>query len=379
MSDFSHNPDEPGICPGTRTFAQLAVLVTLAAWSLFGQAIVSWPGDVRVQAVEKEFIFSGPPFRECHASSIVELTGGRLMAAWFGGSHEGHSDVVIWIAEKQSGRWSKPAIVAEGSAEGKHRYPCWNPVLFKSREGTLFLFYKVGPSPQSWQGMMKTSPDDGTTWSIPVKLPEGFLAADKNKPVQLNDGTILCPSSVESGESWRVHLEATSDQGRTWRKISLASQEPFGLIQPCILIYPGERMQLLCRSRQDAIVEAWSEDGGKTWGPFAKTSLQNPNSGIDATTLRNGLQALVYNPDRKGRHWSEGRNILCVAVSADGKSWKDVHTLENETSGEFSYPAIIQARDGRIHVTYTWNRKNIRHVVLEIEEVKPVHGARDYK
>ena len=368
MGELSQVPAKPRICSSARTLAQLAILAALLALPLFGRATMSRPIDVRARVVEREFIFGNPPFRECHASSIVELSEERLMAVWFGGSHEGHQDVAIWLAKKQNGSWSRPVLAAEGTADKERRYPCWNPALFKSKEGTLFLFYKVGPSPQSWWGMMKTSSDEGTTWSAPIKLPEGFLGAVKNKPVQLEDGTILCPSSVETGKTWRVHLEATSDQGKTWRKIPLSFQEPFDLIQPCILIYPKGRMQLLCRSRQGAIAESWSEDEGKTWGAFAKTNLPNPNSGIDATTLRNGLQILVYNPTRKGALWSAGRNILCVAVSADGKSWKDVYTLENEKSGEFNYPAVIETQDGRVHVSYTWKRKNIRHVVLEIEK-----------
>jgi predicted neuraminidase len=58
-----------------------------------------------------------------------------------------------------------------------------------------------------------------------------------------------------------------------------------------------------------------------------------------------------------------------VAVSKDGLDWSPALELETE-KGEFSYPAVIQARDGTIHITYTWNRKKIRHVEIAPGDLK---------
>jgi alpha-L-fucosidase len=316
--------------------------------------------------LSREFVLHEPPTRESHAPKIVECTDGRLTAAWFGGTREGATDVAIWLSVREKSGWTAPRQAANGRLDESHQYPCWNPVLFRAKDGLLYLFYKVGPSPETWWGVMKRSSDDGKTWSDPEQLPEGFIGPVKNKPLELADGTILCPSSVEKGGTWRIHLEAMSDEGRTWKKIPIGGQEGFGLIQPSILTYPDGKLQVLCRSRQDAIVSAWSEDGGKTWSGCEKTDLPNPNSGIDAATLRSGLQVLVFNPTVRGETWSEGRNKLSVSVSSDGKMWRDVYSLEDERTGEFSYPAIIQTADGLIHIVYTWKRENIRHVVLEI-------------
>lgn len=324
------------------------------------------PGGDGARLLLREFVFERPPFSACHAPTIIELSRGELLAAWFGGSAEGHPDVEIWRAVHRNGAWTAPQASADGRLDDGRRFPCWNPVLFKSGRGTVFLFYKVGPSPEAWWGMMKMSEDDGQTWTEPQRLPEGFLGPVKNKPVQLDGGTILCPSSVEKGGTWRVHLEATAEGGQAWRKIYPGSQEAFDLIQPAILSYPRGTLQLLCRSRQNAVVSSWSVDGGETWGPFEKTGLPNPNAGIDAVTLRDGRQALVYNPALRGGEWAAGRNKLCVAVSSDGRTWEDVYVLEDERSGEFSYPAVIQTSDGLVHILYTWNRTNIRHVVLSV-------------
>ena len=313
---------------------------------------------------KQEFLFNKAPFRQCHASSIVELASGQLMAVWFGGTGEGRNDVQIWSVVQSRGNWTSPVALADGIVNDSLRFPCWNPVLFRSATGRLFLFYKVGPNPREWWGMVKTSLDDGQTWTPAVRLPEGFLGPVKNKPIQLNDGTILSPSSVETNSKWSVHIEKSVDDGNTWKKI-LIDTTGFGVIQPSILQYGNGKLQILCRSKEGVVVQSWSNDNGETWSKLSATTLLNPNSGTDAVTLKDGSQLIVYNPAKPGKEWYNGRAELRVAVSKDGKQWTDVMTLEKGTKEEFSYPAVIQAKNGKVHITYTFDRKNIKHVVME--------------
>lgn len=317
------------------------------------------------QSVPKsDFVFENAPFPECHASTIVE-TNGRMVVAWFGGTREKDPDVGIWLSRLDGGKWSAPVEVANGVESPEKRYPCWNPVLFQPRRGPLMLFYKVGPSPSTWWGMLMTSTDQGKTWTKPVRLPEGMVGPIKNKPVELKDGTILCPSSSEDA-GWRVHFERTADLGKTWASTGpINDGKEFSAIQPSILFHKDGSLQALCRSRQGRVLETWSKDDGKTWSNLTATSLPNPNSGTDAVTLKDGRQLLVYNnvgnaPGRSGGP----RTPLNVAVSADGKTWNDVFVLETEP-GEYSYPAVIQTSDGKVHITYTWKRKRIKHVVID--------------
>ncbi|MEO7982652.1 MAG: sialidase family protein [Bacteroidota bacterium] len=314
--------------------------------------------------VSEELVVSNAPFKECHASSLVEVSPGELLVTFFGGSGEGLNDVTVWLAKKENNKWNAPFSIASGFINDSVRFPCWNPVLFKARDGNLFLFYKVGPNPANWWGMVLTSGDNGKSWSAPEKLPGGILGPIKNKPVQLADGTILSPSSKEENNQWKVYIERSSDLGKTWEIIPVDSNSTFKVIQPSILIYPGQRLQILCRSDQDNIVQSWSGDNGKNWGALSKINLPNPNSGIDAVTLKNGWKLLVYNPTVRGKDWFNNRGKLSVAVSKDGIHWKEVAILENGDNEEFSYPAVIQTEDGQVHITYTYDRKNIKHVVL---------------
>jgi len=314
--------------------------------------------------VSSDFIADDMPTPQCHASTIAESTHG-LVAAWFGGTHEKHPDVGIWVARFVGGAWTEPVEVADGvqyrDASGvEHRHPCWNPVLFQPKNGPLMLFYKVGPTPRDWWGMLMTSEDGGATWSIPRRLPEGILGPVKNKPVEI-DGALLCPTSKEN-DGWRAYIEVTRDAGLTWQLIGpLNDGKQVSAIQPSILVHQDGRLQILCRSREGHLTESWSGDGGQTWSEVAATALPNPNAGTDAVTLADGRHVLVYNNPPSGRV----RSPLTIAVSDDGVTWRDAAVLEDEPASEFSYPAVIQSADGMVHVTYTWKRLKIRHVVAD--------------
>ncbi|MBL9201191.1 MAG: exo-alpha-sialidase [Opitutaceae bacterium] len=309
------------------------------------------------------------PYRECHASTIVEISPGKIAAAWFGGTKERNPDVGIWVAHQVDGKWQPAVEVANGLQPNAPRLPTWNPVFFQAPQGPLLLFYKVGPSPSRWWGEVITSADGGKTWSAPRRLPDGIVGPVKNKPVVLRDGAWLSASSTESnGDGWLVHFELSRDAGATWSKIGPIAKGPgLDAIQPSVLMHKDGALQAVGRTKQGVVFQTWSRDGGAKWSPLTATELPNPNSGTDAVTLADGRQLIVYNHSGHRANEAKGdRFPLDVAVSADGLKWKHALTLESEpiVSG-YAYPAVIQASDGRVHVTYTAGRKSIKHVVLD--------------
>ncbi len=318
-----------------------------------------------------EFIYTEAPFPSAHASTIAETPAG-LIAAWFGGTKEGNKDVCIWTSHLDGNKWTAPVKVAEGVINDSTRYACYNPVLFQVPGGELLLFYKIGPNVAGWTGWMMRSKDNGKTWSTREKLPDGFLGPIKNKPLLIN-GILICPSSTEKN-GWKVHLEYTNDFGKTWTKSEdINDGKITSAIQPSILTYKDSSMQVLCRSKNRTINESWSKDGGKTWSNMTASSLPNNNSGTDAVTLKDGRQLLVYNhvkPHDTLRNGKGARTPLNVAISKDGKNWFAALILEDSPISQYSYPSVIQSKDGMVHIVYTWRRQRIKYVKVDPSKLK---------
>lgn len=359
------NPLNSPMMPSRSSFLAAAILTAASTSACAAQSTAKTASNSD-PIVLQEFIYEKAPYPSCHASTIVETAQGGLVAAWFGGTREKDPDVGIWLSRREKEAWTPGVEVANGVQPDGTRHPTWNPVLFQPRNAPLMLFYKVGPSPQTWWGEVRTSADGGQTWSAARRLPNGILGPIKNKPVQLTDGTILSPTSNETNErpsKWTVHFERSTDGGKTWSATPpLNDGVTIGAIQPSILFHDrvgGSKLQAVGRTRQGKVFTISSEDAGKAWGPMSLLEdVPNPSSGTDAVTLKDGRHLLVYNPVAKGR------TPLVVGVSRDGRSWRRAVTLEDQP-GEYSYPAIIQTPDGRVHITYTWKRERVRHVVLD--------------
>ena len=248
-------------------------------------------------------------------------------------------------------------------------------MLFQPKEGPLQLYYKVGPNPVEWWGLLRLSDDNGKTWGEPRRLPDGILGPIKNKPVQLQDGTILSGSSAEGlkvGPSWQIHFERSRDNGVTWEKIAVEQPATApASIQPSILFLKDGGLMSVGRTRNAKVFSTVSNDQGSTWSKVDLTDLPNPNSGTDAVTLKDGRHLLIYN------HTAKGRSPLNLAISKDGITWEAALVLEDEPKAEFSYPAIIQSADGLVHVTYTWKRKLVKHAVIDPAKIiaRPIEGV----
>ena len=365
-----HNMLERQLC----SLLALCFLVPVTEADDISDLPLAKPGEGPCVSAQLIYGLDDRPTPQCHASTIAETPQG-FVAAWFAGTHEKNPDVGIRVAHFDGRRWGDSVEVANGVQPDGSRYPCWNPVLMQTTQGPLLLFYKIGPSPSEWWGMLMTSSDHGKTWSEPRKLGKdkalgpqnpNLIGPVKNKPIQLADGSLLCPSSTEH-DGWRVHFERSSDLGKTWQVIGpINDASKFDAIQPSVLTYPDGRMQVICRSQQKVLTTSWSEDGGKTWGPMEGTELPNPNAGTDAVTLSDGRQLLVYNHTLRRGEFPSGRQMLNVATSTDGVTWKPVVTLEKKDRSEFSYPAVIQASGGDVHITYTYLRRSVKHVVLRL-------------
>jgi predicted neuraminidase/lysophospholipase L1-like esterase len=311
---------------------------------------------------EAEYVYteSEEAYQSVHAADLLELEDGTLLVTFFGGEREGASNVEAWVSRKPpGGTWSAPDNATDDDET------LYNPVLFQPRGGDVMLFYK---SPGIDDGNVATSSDGGLTWGNHQQLPDGLVGPIVNKPVQLDDGTIISGSSTQGGGK-RIHVERSTDNGQTWTKIPIDAFE-HGVIQPTILVHSQTELQLLMRTNDSSdnakMPTCWSYDAGLTWSSIEEGPLPNNNSAIDAVTLDDGRHLLVYNHSTRNREGTgrKGRGILTVAVSSDGLNWEAALVLDYRDNGDeqYSYPAVIQTKDGLVHVAYSWHRKRIKHV-----------------
>ncbi len=342
---------------------------------------------MKVKNLVREFIVGdNREFDSGHASTLVQMADGNILASWFGGSWEKGPDVAIWVARRINGRWEKPRklIDVRGVA-------MWNPVLFRKEDGSIILFYKVGETIPVWKTWFVESYNNGETFTNPQELVPGDESGGrgpvKNKPIYLADGTILAPASLEGG-TWDAFVDISNDNGKTWTPSELVPvrrssydiqmlHRPYnkyylfgkGVIQPTLWQDKEGDVHMFLRSTSSRIFRSDSKDGGKTWGIAYDTGLPNNNSGIDLVRMPDGDIILVYNPRENLPNYYKGpRTPLVVAISQDnGETFNELIALE-EGDGHFSYPSVICNEQGEVMVTYTWNRKTIVFCKLEIEK-----------
>ena len=337
-------------------------------------------GQQTSPVVVDEFLYRKAGFPECHSASIVETKKGDLVATYFGGTKERNPDVCIWVSRKPKGAkdWTAPQLVANGvgiingnelSDVAGQREACWNPVLFETPKGELQLYFKIGPNVAGWKGWRVISKDGGKTWSKREPLPENIYGPIKNKPI-LRNGCLICPTSDER-DGWKLYFELSDDMGKTWRRTAFVEADAgVKAIQPSIIVLPDGRLEALCRTRSRQIGVTYSSDNGETWSKLHLIDTPNNNSGLDAVTLQDGTFAMICNDWPIEPTKEKGaRTPLSILRSADGIHWKHWITLEDSPILQYSYPSIIQSRDGHIHVVYTWRRQRIKHVeLLNIED-----------
>lgn len=275
------------------------------------------------------------------------------------------------------------------------RKSCWNPVLFEMPNGELWLFFKIGSSVGDWTGWLAKSKDGGKTWSDKEPLgydAEGraYLGPIKNKP-ELIGNRLLCPSSTEDN-GWRFHMEILdlSDglwktdkpvSELNWKYIPVESTEaiktddnerhPIDCIQPSILKLKDGRLQVLMRTHNARLATSFSSDGGNTWTPVTLSEVENNQSGTDAVTLADGRHVLIYNNFETLPLTKKGVRTPCsIALSDDGMHWRHVLTLEDSPIDQYSYPAIIQGRDGTLHCIYTWRRQRVAYKQIDLRQLR---------
>jgi predicted neuraminidase len=302
-----------------------------------------------------------------HASTLAELADGRIALAWYAGTAEGSTDAEIWFSTREGTGWSPPRVIATradtAAATGMMVRKIGNPVLHAS--GNHLELWYVTVSVGGWSGAAishKISDDGGSTWSGAVKLTTSPLfnmgTLVRTSPAAMRDGGLGLPAYHEMfgqhGEWLRI-----GPRGRVLAKVRM----PGASLQPAVAAIDARDALVLARSAEKAggvVMVDTTPDGGTTWQVGAPLPIANDNTSLNLLRLQSGRLLLAANATR-GRD----RSVLQLFLSDDkGASWKASRVIENDPdiNAEYSYPALLQTADGRIHLTYSFQARVIAHV-----------------
>jgi predicted neuraminidase len=318
----------------------------------------------------QEMFVTPPEPGHCHASSILALPDGAMLAAWFAGTCEAADDVRICCARLAAGagEWSAPIRIGSGDNQ-----PHWNPVLARMPSGRVLLFFKVGVSIGGWRSYVCEYDAQSDNWSSPAELVPGDRSGGrgpvKNKPITLSNGWVLAPGSTEC-DVWRPFVDISRDDGRSWQKVPVElpklsvgdKGEALALIQPSVWESAPGQVHMLLRSNAGWAYRSDSDDYGLTWSLPTATSLPNNNSGLDLVRMADGRLFLATN--REGTNWGRRDELYLLSSTDNGRSWSEGQSLTLSdglpAKGEYSYPAIIAIAEDQIALSYTWRRQCIR-------------------
>jgi predicted neuraminidase/dihydrodipicolinate synthase/N-acetylneuraminate lyase len=322
-----------------------------------------------------------PPFKACHAATVLPLDNGDVLAAYFAGESEGAGDVGIWLSKRKNGRWLPPVLVAKDDESLPH----WNPVLYRTPSG-IRLAYKVSSKTENWETHTRLSRDGGETWSDWDAYPtENMMGGPvRNKPIRLSNGTVLAPRSAETKSCWLPGIDVSMDGGDTFRALAeiplnrVDEGGPnflpgLGAIQPTLWESEPGHVHALMRTTGGRIYRSDSADCGESWREAYSTPLPNNNSGIDLAQYGGGLY-LAMNPVYE--NWGKRTPMVIKRSLNNGKTFHRFLTLDcmdinpaTQSKSEFSYPAVVE-KGGALHIVYTHNRSNIAYHEIDLKNVE---------
>lgn len=344
------------------SFWKLGLTILLSPF-LLGQGIGKEAiAKMEFVPVGKETKWRGQP--------AIAITRNALLIAWCEGTKPYSVDTEIWLARWENGSWNSIKRVATGYNESSSlRLPCASPVLFEDYNNRLWLFYQVGEREGKTEAYARVSLDGGYTWQKLIKLPSSIHGPTDNRPIQVEDGTIICAASALEG-GWRVRIEWAKDPEDIWFSTGyINSVFSLPAAGAAILQHDSNTFQLFAGTKNGRVATAWSKKGWRSWHKMERTVLPNPGSSVAVERLIDHRILLVHN------HTILIPNRMDIAVSPDGQSWRIGCEIEAVTDGLLLDPDIIEAPNRMVHVVYSWKGQAIRHVIIDPARLasEPVH------
>ncbi len=305
-----------------------------------------------------------------HAPSVVQLSDGRLLAAWFSGPFEASVHQLILGAYSSDGgrTWGKAEVLHDAP-----RRSDFDPAFIVD-DGRTWLFFTVGrwdrypfvglrPVEREEVGTASFklfgcwTDDSARTWSKPMRISQEVAWGSRSNGIRLSTGELLLP--VYRFTDLAAGVVRSDDDGRTWKRFAeILPPGKVGAAEPSVAQLPSGELLMVVRSRGGVLWTTVSKDRGTTWSDPTNTGLVAAASSHSLMSTRDGRVVLTHNPCKPPR-----RTPLTLRVSSDqGATWGtplSLATVKHPVEGEavwsrsVCYPSAAELSDGTVLVVWT--------------------------
>lgn len=285
--------------------------------------------------------------------SIIKLKDGRLFLAYthfYGGPRD---DAPAYIAgkfsEDKGKTWSKENVTI---IENEGKQNVMSVTLLRLISGKIGLFYLIKNSSSDCRLYMRSSKDEGKTWSdkiLTIPEEEGYYVVNNDRVIQHTSGRLLVPAAYHSFSEDKLERGVSmclfsEDEGETWQKSKTELQAPHnsrsGLQEPGMIELKDGSLMMLIRTDLGYQFRSYSQDEGTTWSSAQPTDIVSPESPATVKRIPKTSDLLLIWNDHSGKYpYALGkRTPLCSAISHNGgKTWKNSKLLEDDPDGWYCY------------------------------------------
>jgi hypothetical protein len=302
----------------------------------------------------------GPGNPRNSEGDFIELADGRILFVYThfdtgGGDHSG-AHLAGRYSSDAGLTWTEEDVLVLPN-EGK-----WNVMsvsLLRLAGGRIALFYLLKNSLADCRPYLRTSADEGKTWSDPRAVIDdevGYYVMNNDRAVQLTSGRLVAPVALHNLPRYEkpdwdgtIMCYLSDDEGKSWRrsKDQLVGKSPAGgrvrLQEPGVVELKDGRLMMFCRTTSGCQYVSFSKDGAEHWSTFEPSKIISPCSPASIERIPStGDLLLVWNNHKNIDAARRGkRTPLNVAVSRDeGRTWENPKTLEDDLYGWYCYTAV---------------------------------------
>lgn len=302
-------------------------------------------------------------------SSLAVTSNGIMWATWYTGNtpDEDHNNYVVVANSADEGKSWNEILVIDADAGGPIR--TFDPEIWVDPNGKLWVFWAQAISKQAqveidghisgvWAISTTQTDQMYPQWTQPLRIADGIMMC---KPTVLNNGNWLLPISTWYKTSHSAKVWQSTDEGQSWNYVGGCDvpKEVQTFDEHMIIEKRNGDLWMLMRTKA-GIGESISKDGGKTWTQAKNSTLAHPSARFFIRKLQSGNILLVKHGPLKTK--TSRSHLMAFLSQDDGATWSQGLLIDERTG--VSYPDGQQVSDGRIFITYDYDRRGAQNIMM---------------